>query len=170
VPLKIVLVSGHPFSFSRSVLRQLAGRLFGGVLIILWSLPALAPALAVVSQTAGHHEVFASLRHGHVDLVFTHREPTSPPAPTDHPLPTRHDHDEDHVVQLPHPDEQRLNRDPDLPRPGLALTDARDRIQGLARPRTLTSLVAVPPPPEIAAVWLDYLHAALPPRAPSRLT
>lgn len=150
-------------------MRQLVGKLLCVVLAILWSLPSLAPVVAVVSQKAGSHQVFASLGHGHVDLVFTHSDPASPPAPHDHPHPTGEGHDEDHVVHLPHPDEQRLNRDTDLAKPGLALAEAMFLIQGLAHRPMLTPLVAVPPPPDFSIFWLAYLHAALPPRAPSHL-
>jgi len=150
-------------------MRRLAGKLLCLVLTLLWSLPSLAPVVAMVSQEAGTHRVFASLGHGHVDLVFTHCEPASPPAPHDHPHPTGPGHEEDHVVHLPHPDEQRLNRDTDLAKPGLATVDALFILNGLIHPPTLTSLVAVPPPPDFTITWLAYLHAALPPRAPSYL-
>ncbi len=148
-------------------MRRLAGKLLCVALTILWSLPALAPVVALVSQEAGSHRVFASLSHGHVDLVFTHCDPASPPGPHEHSHPTCEGHDEDHVVHLPHPDEQRLNRDTNLTKPSLALADAMFQVNGLVLPPTLTSLVAVPPPPDFTTFWLAYLHTALPPRAPS---
>lgn len=148
-------------------MRQLVGKLLCVVLAVLWSLPSLAPVVAVVSQKTGSHQVFASLGHGHVDLVFTHCDPASPPAPHDHPHPTGEGHDEDHVVHLPHPDEQRLNRDTDLAKPSLAVVEAVFVLDGFLQTPALTSSVTVPSPPDVAMVWLDYLHAALPPRAPS---
>lgn len=150
-------------------MRQLVGKLLGVVLAVLWSLPALAPAVAVISQKTGSHHVFASLGHGHVDLVFTHCDPASPSAPHDHPHPTGEGHGEDHVVHLPHPDEQRLSRDTDLAQPNVALADSMLLIQGFVHPPALTPSVAVPPPPDVAVVWLAHLHVALPPRAPSFL-
>lgn len=150
-------------------MRQLAGKLLGVVLAILWSLPSLAPVVAAVSQKTGSHHVFASLGHGHVDLIFTHCDPTSSSTTHDHPLPTGGGHDEDHVVHLPHPDEQRLNRDTDFAKRSFILAEAMLLIQGFVHPLALTPSVAVPPPPDVAMVWLDYLHAALPPRAPSSL-
>lgn len=148
-------------------MRRLAGKLLCVALTILWSLPSLAPVVALASQEAGTHRVFASLGHGHVDLVFTHCDPVSQPEPHEHPHSSGEGHDEDHVVHLPHPDEQRLNRDTALAKPALALAEALFLIQGLVHPPTLISLVAVPPPPEFSISWLAYLHAALPPRAPS---
>lgn len=150
-------------------MRRLAGKLLCVALTILWSLPSLAPLVAVVSQEAGSHRVFASLAHGHVDLVFTHCDPDSQPGAHKHPHPTGHGHDEDHVVHLPHPDEQRLNRDTDLAKPSLAIVEAVFVTSALRPPLPLTSLVAVPAPADFAIFWLAYLHAALPPRAPSDL-
>jgi hypothetical protein len=148
-------------------MRRLAGKLLCVVLTLLWSLPSLAPLVALASQEAGTHRVFASLGHGHVDLVFTHCDPAPPTAPHDHPHPTGDGHDEDHVVHFPHPDEQRLNRDTDLVKPSIALAEALFFLNGLLLPPALTSVVAVPPPPDFTLFWLAYLHAAVPPRAPS---
>lgn len=148
-------------------MRRLAGKLLCLVLTLLWSLPSLAPVVALVSQEAGTHRVFASLGHGHVDLVFTHCDPAVQPGPHDHPHPGGPGHHEDHVLHLPHPEEQRLNRDMDLAKPSMALAEAVFALGGLLHPPALTSSVAVPAPPDVALHWLVYQHAALPPRAPS---
>ena len=147
------------------------------VLAILWFLPSIAPLAGFVMGMAGAHQFSASLADGHVDLIFSHADSCPEPLAVEtgeHFGPRDLDdcvacpecHEDDHVIHLPQPDDQRLTRyaSPDKPdsssEPETVLTKASAAL-------VVVRLPAEPPPPDRATFWIGYLHVALPARAPS---